>query len=410
MSDSLTVPIKNSSLHKLPLQIVVIALGQLIIKTSRRFLYPYAPALSRGLGVPLISVISLIAINQFTSIFSPLFGPLSDRWGYRIMMMAGLGLLAFGMLFGGFLPYYFIILLALFLGGLGKAIFDPALFAYIGEKVPYKQRGLVIGLTEMSWAGAALIGIPLIGLFISRLGWRAPFFVIGGLALLFMITLGSVIPAEKRDPPDSNFVENFIEDWKLLAQERAALGMLALGFFMSLANDNLFVIYGVWLENSFALSIVALGTATSMIGLAELCGESLTVTIADKIGLKRAIIIGLTLSGLSYLLLPFISQSLFISLSALFAIFMTFEFTVVTSFSLATEVLPTARATMGSAYVAANGLGHMIGALIGGQLWLWGGLPAIGLLSTGLTVVGLLCLVWGLRYWQASSEISTPGH
>jgi predicted MFS family arabinose efflux permease len=156
----------------------------------------------------------------------------------------------------------------MFLGGLGKSIFDPALQAYVGEKVPYGQRGRVIGLIETSWAGAALVGIPLVGVLIDRLGWRAPFFVLGGLALVGLVALGLVIPKEKRRSHPSVKTADFLQSWHLLRGERAALGMLACGVLISAANDSLFVVYGAWLENSFALGLVALGTATTVIGIA----------------------------------------------------------------------------------------------------------------------------------------------
>jgi predicted MFS family arabinose efflux permease len=371
-----------------------------VITTSRRFAYPFAPALSRGLEVPLTAITSLIALNQAAGILSPIFGPFGDRWGYRAMMLAGLSSLTLGMLAGGFLPFYGMVLVALFLVGLCKSTFDPALQAYVGEKVPYRRRGLIIGLIELSWAAASLVGIPLIGLLIERLGWRSPFFVLGGLGLLSTVALGLLLPTDRRHPHHSLAATNFGQAWRRLGQNRAALGALAFGFFVPMSNDNLFVIYGAWLEDDFALGIVALGIATSVIGVAELTGETLTATIADRLGLKRAVIIGAALSTLSYVLLPALGQILPLALIGLFAIFITFEFTVVTSFSLFTEVLPGARATMMSSLVAANSLGRMFGALIGGPLWLWGGLPAIGFISAVLSAAGLTFFLWGLRDWQ----------
>ncbi len=400
MSDPLATGVRPAAEHSLGLQITVAALARLVINTSRRFIYPYAPVLSRGLGVPLTSITSLIAVNQLTGILSPLFGPLSDRWGYRVMMMAGLGMLAIGMLSGGFLPFYAMLVVAMFLAGLGKSIFDPALQAYVGEKVPYERRGRVIGLIELSWAGSALIGIPLVGLLIVNLGWRAPFFVLGGLGLLSVVALGLVIPKERRHADQIKSTTHFSQAWRQLFQKQPVWGVLILGFFISMANDNLFVIFGAWLETDFNLGIIALGTATTVIGVAELIGETLTATVADRIGPKRAIITGLTLSIFSYVLLPIISQTLLLAMVGLFVTFVTFEFTVVTSFSLVTEVLPDARATMASAYVAANGLGRMAGAVIGGFVWFSGGLPLVGLVSAGLSIIALVGFLWGLRQWQ----------
>jgi MFS family permease len=104
---------------RLVLDLGAAALARLFLNTARRFAYPFAPALSRGLGVPLTEITPLIAGNQATGMLSPLFGPLSDRWGYRTMMLVGLGLLAGGMLAAGLLPIYGVVLLALFLAGLG---------------------------------------------------------------------------------------------------------------------------------------------------------------------------------------------------------------------------------------------------------------------------------------------------
>ncbi len=140
-------------------------------------MYIFALAFSRGLGVPLLSITSLMAVNSAAGIFCPVFGFLGDRWGYKLAMMTGVGLLGVGMLAGGFFPGYGTLLIALLMAGLSKAIFDPITQAYVGEQVPYRRRGFAIGLLEMSWAGSMLIGIPLAGLLIDRFGWRSPLLV-----------------------------------------------------------------------------------------------------------------------------------------------------------------------------------------------------------------------------------------
>jgi len=83
----------------------------------------------------------------------------------------------------------------------------------------------------------------------------------------------------------------------------------------------------------------------------------------------------------------------------LFLIFLTFEFTIVTALSLFTEILPGARATMMSSSVAAFSIGRVIGALVGGPVWLAGGMPAIGLVSAAGSGLALALLLWGLRGW-----------
>jgi DHA1 family inner membrane transport protein len=388
---------------RLVLRIGIATLCRIVFNTARRFVYPFAPVLSRGLGVPLPAVTSLIAVNQFTGILGPFFAPLGDRRGYRIMLLAGLGLLSVGMLAGGFLPFYGVVLVALFMAGLGRNIFDPAIQAYVGDRVPYKRRGLVIGIMEIAWAGSALLGVPLMGLLIAHMGWRAPFFVLGGSGLIGLAILGILIPAKSGKRQTLQGSVNPLSAWRQLAKNRAALGVLGFSFFISAANDNFFVIYGAWLENGFGLSVVALGMATMVIGVAELFGEGLTASFSDRLGLHRSVIIGLVLSVICYALLPLFSSTLTMALGFLFLVFLTVEFSIVTCLSLSTEILPAMRATMMSGYVAAAGMGRVAGALLGGPVWIIGGMEATAFVSVMISTMGLLSLVWGLKGWNPGS-------
>ena len=382
------------------LKIFTATLCRVILNTSRRFAYPFAPVLSRGLGVELTAITSLIAANQATALFGMFFGPVADRLGYRLMMLAAMAILSLGMFAGGLFPFYGVILVALFLAGIGKTIFDPAVQAYASERVSFKNRGLVIGLIEYSWAASTLVGIPLIALLIDRFGWRAPFIVLGGLSLLGMIMLAVVIPRDNKKNTSQHASMNLWGAWRQLLKKRTALGAMGFAFFISAANDNLFVVYGAWLEESFALSIIAIGMSTGLIGLAELSGETLTAVFADRFGLKRTVITALTLCLISYGILPFLGLTLPMALTGLFFIFLTFEFSIVTSMSLFTELLPEYRATMMSGFFAAAGMGRIAGALMGGHVWLAGGITSTCLASTALSCLGLASLAWGLRGWR----------
>ncbi|NNK95575.1 MAG: MFS transporter, partial [Desulfobacterales bacterium] len=155
------------------------------------------------------------------------------------------------------------------------------------------------------------------------------------------------------------------------------------------------------------------GFSTIAIGSAELIGESMTALFADRLGLKRAIILGLCLAMCAYLLLPFIGKTLPLAMAGMFCVFLFFEFTIVTSFSLCTELLPKARATMMAGFYATAGVGRMIGVLIGAFLWQIGGITAVAWTSAGMTLLGLMSLLWGLHGWRRNStaakeEITSP--
>ena len=389
----------SATVPMLTWKIGTLAVSRLVLNTARRFAYPFAPALSRGLGVPLTSVTAIIAVYQASPLLGLLFGPLADRLGYRLMMLAGLGLLATGLFLGGVLPLYGVVMAGLFLAGLGKSVYDPAYQAYIGDRVPFQQRGRVIGIIETSWAGSTLLGIPLIGILIDRLGWRAPFFGLGAMGLAGIVAIRLLIPEDKRRAETLATPLGIRQVWRKLLQEKTALGTLGFAFFVSAANDTLFVIYGAWLESAFNLSIVAIGFGTVTIGLAELGGELFTVFWADRFGLKKSVYLGLGLSTLAYGLLPVWGGTLPFALGGLFLIFLTLEFTIVSFLSLCTELHPDSRATMIAGFFAAGGIGRIAGALIGVPIWQAGGIFGTGMVSAAISALALVSVTWGLKDW-----------
>jgi len=158
-----------------------------VLNTSRRFVYPFAPVISRGLGVPLTAVTSVIAVNQATSIAGLFASRIGDLAGYRRMMIYGLLLLVAGMTAAAAFPFYWTLVTAMFLCGLGKNMFDPAIQAYVSAKVSYKRRGLVIGVMETSWSCATLAGIPAAGLLIEKWGWTSPFYALAGAGVIGLV-------------------------------------------------------------------------------------------------------------------------------------------------------------------------------------------------------------------------------
>ncbi len=404
------MPANKPIRSRLVAQIITVTLFRILLNTARRFVYPFAPALGRALDVPLTAITSIIAVAQVSSLAGIFSGPLADRFGYRLVMRTGLAFLAVGMLICGLIPSYWPVFVGLLIASLGKIVFDPAIQAFIGSRVPFERRARIVGIVETAWAGSTLIGIPALALIIDAVGLQASFLFFGLLGAVSWFAIGFVIPPDQAQHSVRVHRPSLLAMLGRLVRVRPAAGMLAFGFLVSIANDGLFVVYGVWFEQDFNIGIVALGFSTVAIGCAELFGESLTALFSDRIGLKRATIGGLILATVAYLLLPVVGQTLPLAMVGMFFLFFFFEFTIVSSFSLSTELVPEARATMMAGFYATAGVGRMVGVLLGGLVWQLGGIVAVCLLAAGFSALGVAALLWGLQGWQPRPEERVPRH
>lgn len=385
-------------------QLIVIFFVRLLLNTARRFVYPFAPALSRELSVPLTSITTILATSQFSSLLGLFAGPVADRFGNLVVMRAGLGVLAVGMLVCGLVPEYWVVFGGLIIASLGKTIFDPAIQSFIGAHVPFEKRGRAIGLIETAWAGSTLIGIPALGLVVEHLGLRASFYSIAVLAVGAFFLIGWMLPKDRKMDVSSHRKTGLLGGILSLMKYRPAAGMLLFGFWISIANDCLFVVYGLWFEEAFQISLVALGFSTIAIGGAELLSELSTAIWSDRVGLKRMICICLVGVTCAYIILPFLDLSLGTAMGGMFLVFFFFEIVMVTSFSLNSEILPKKRATMLAGYYAISGIGRMVGVFLSGYLWNFGGIKAVAWSGAFLTSLGLLSLLWGQNNWEPGTD------
>lgn len=179
----------------------------------------------------------------------------------------------------------------------------------------------------------------------------------------------------------------------MIGKHPAALAGLAISFLIDAGNEVVNVAYGVWLEDAFALQITALGLSAIVIGVAELVGEGLVAGLVDRLGKRRAVAIGLVAYALTSLLLPVVGVTREGAFAGLFLFYLAFEFTLVSTLPLMTELLPGARATLMATNSAAHFLGRAVTAGIGVPLYARFGLGANVALTAVLVVMALVLLL-----------------
>jgi len=348
--------------------------------------------------LPTISL--ALTLRSFTGVFAPFLAFIGDSRGRKVGMLAGLAVFILGLLVVMIWPTMPGFLIALILSMLGKYIYDPSMQAYLGDRVAYRRRGRVIAISELSWSLSFLVGVPLMGFLIARYGWQAPFPVLVMLGIMAFGVLAWMIPL---DEIKSERAAGFRSNVKKIAVYPPVLAGLMMVLLFSAANEVINLVFGIWLESSFGLIIAALGATAAVIGFAELGGESLAAAITDRLGKPLAIGIGIGLNCLAALLIPLLGTSPAGAVAGLFFFYLTFEFALVSSIPMMTEVMPAVRATVMAFATASVSLGRAIGALIASPLFLYGesssSIPDILPNATAAILLNAAALVV-LRYFQ----------
>jgi predicted MFS family arabinose efflux permease len=370
-------------------------LARITLNISYRITYPFLPVIARGLGVDLTSAGLIVTARATGGLASPFLGSLSDAWGRKRLMLLGLTFLITGAAICAMLPFYAAFMAAFVMFGLAKAAYDPTMQAYIGDRVPYEQRGRAIGITELSWSGAWLIGVPSAGWLIARAGWQTPFALLAILGAAGLLLIAWLLPHDK--PADQPTGTRF--QLGAVIRNRAPLAALGVTFLIILANEVTFIVYGAWMESRFGLSVVSLGVASIVIGIAEAVGEFGSTAFVDRWGKRRSVLAGLLLLVVAYGALPRLGHQLAWALGGLALLFIAFEFTIVSFLPLVSELVPDARATTMSANIAAGTIARMIGSASGTAMFTW-----MGKLEPNATVSVVASLVAFGVLWMFVQE------
>ncbi len=359
-----------------------------ITDTGFRMIYPLLPVFARGVRVEVSAIVSVLALMQLLGLVAPFIGRVSEQRGRRFTILLGLLLYVAGMVSVFVWPDFTGLAIALLVGALGRTALNPAMQAYIGDKVPYHRRGLYLGLVELAWSGAFLFGVPAMTWLLANYNWQAPFLT---LAILSAI---SFVMIWLRIEPDAPVVHHatFLPALRAAISSPMALAGLCLGFSISAANQLVSVVFGTWIEASFGIQLAALAVAAAVIGLSELGGEGIVTFFADKFGKRRLVLLGVSGNILACFVLPLTGVNLNLALVGLFFFYLTFELSVVASIPLATELSPNARAMYLTVLVTAVTLGRALLTPVAPALFA-SGLLANCLVAAGLNLIAIL-VVW----------------
>jgi MFS family permease len=192
--------------------------------------------IARGLGVPLGQTAALVtALYLASAIAQPTAGKAAEVFGPRRVFLAGIVGVGVGGLVGGLAQDLITLLVSRVLIGLGTSCAYPTAMLLIRRRARDagmdKPPGGVLGGLQIAGIATASLGLPIGGVLVGALGWRAVFFVNVPVALIALVaTLSWVSPD---GPPDrSRRARDIASSLDLTGIAGFAAAMIALLLFL----------------------------------------------------------------------------------------------------------------------------------------------------------------------------------
>lgn len=384
-----------------------IVVARMAVNGGIRVVYPFLAVIAHGLGVSLELLAVLVASRSLAGLAGPAIARVVPSHHRRMLMLFSQLLVIAGCLL--------IAASTVALGtartavagvgfaatGLARPLFDLPMQTWVSARVPAAVRGRALGLTELGWALSLAATVPVAGVLIERLGWRSPFVLVAVMGGAGVVALACTMPSDEAELPSAIVPAQPVTHAGLarLRQIPAGAAVCAGAGLAVAAGESVLIVYGEWLTRDFGLSVAQIGASTLLIVGAELIGEGLVVTLADRVGLRHTLVSALVVSTAMYVALGLVGARVGLAFAAIGALFVAFEVTVVVLIALASTVTQRRQeaARLLGALMAAIACGNAVGAVVAPLMFEQGGIALSGVASAGAAVAAAAVIWAGSR-------------
>ncbi|MBI3129384.1 MAG: MFS transporter [Candidatus Tectomicrobia bacterium] len=345
--------------------IVAFMLGPIIVPMGRDL----------GASVPAMGQAAALMFVSW-GIGAPLIGPLSDRFGRKPVILAGLAGLALTCAATASIQSYAGLLLCRLATGVFGGCVPPTCVASIGDRFSAKARGNAMALSGAGISAGLLAGIPFLAWVADRAGWRLSFLLAGGAALAALALAAWAFPSPRRPARAETYLGSF--GW---AREPAAWHLIA-GNVLERVIVTLFLTYvSVLFLRRYGLSLASVAGLISIMSVGNAIGGLAGGPLAAwryRIQAVRALaLLQGGLIALQFSLLPPLALSAAAGFLYSFAGQMSRPAVMDGLLALA----PRSKGSVIGGYAMSNQLGHMLGAALGGAVIAWADVEGLGWLG-----------------------------
>jgi len=319
--------------------VTTLTLARTCANACFRFAPPFLATIASGLGISLDRIGIALAISELSGLLSTVTGNFAERFHRRNAMAIGLLGVAAGTTLAATSTHIVVFAVALVIIAQSKVMFDLGVGAWVSDRVPFAQRGRVMGLTETSWAGGLLLGVTAMGLLTAATNWRVGYGLGAAAVLVFAVVVARVIPD---DPVGHGHAARKL---RVNARIPARGWLLGLAMLCLMASSQaLFLTFGSWLKDTFGLTNTGVSIVVFGMGFGELFASLSAARFSDRWGKERSATVGACIMIPAALMLAVAHEHLAVGLPLLIIAVAAFEFSVVSFIPLGTEVVPGAPA------------------------------------------------------------------
>jgi DHA1 family bicyclomycin/chloramphenicol resistance-like MFS transporter len=285
----------------------VVGLGALSID----MFLPSLPTISIVFAAPPATVQLTVTLFLIAFAASQLvYGPLSDRFGRRWVLVGGLSLYALAGLVCATAPTIGVLIGARMLQALGGGAGPVVGRAVVRDLYDRERAARVFSYMAMAQALNPMLA-PIVGGYVHEaFGWRAVFFVLAGLGALFVALMAvGVRETNVRRDPTALHPQQMGRNVITLLTDRSYVGYVLVNALMfggqfAFISGSAFVLIGV-----LGVSPSVFGFCFGTVALGIMTGTFLSGRFGGRIGLDRTILCGTSLSATAGLILAVLSWS-----------------------------------------------------------------------------------------------------
>ena len=297
--------------------LVLFALWLMVFSASSQVIIvsPILPRIGEALNIPEVLQGWLItSYAVFLSIFALIIGPISDKFGRRLVILLGCGSMAVALWLHGVADNFTQLLTVRAAAGAAGGMLSGAAVSYVGDYFPYNKRGWANGWVMSGIAVGQIIGIPIGTLLADWIGFKGAFMMFAGTMTLTTIMIWFYVPQ-----PDVQRNTNKLTLKSAIAGYRELLGRKVVvaasaTYFLMFFSIGLYVIYlPTWLEHHLGVEGTAIASLFFVGGIANVIAGPSAGKLSDKTGRKPLIIVSCVGLALVMIVTTFLTTSMLVA-------------------------------------------------------------------------------------------------